>query len=133
MNIDANIEIKRRDNKIDINIFSDNNGILIGKNGRTMKALQNILKQIVSTKIAEDIYITLDVSDYKEKRNRRICSLAKRIAREVAKTKIETSLDNMNSYERRLVHSTLADNKYVYTVSVGEEPLRHVVIKPKEE
>ena len=58
--------------------------------------------------------------------------MAKKVAREVAKTKFETKLDSMNSYERRIVHSTLANDKYVYTESVGEEPNRCVVIKPKE-
>ena len=59
--------------------------------------------------------------------------MAKKIARDVSKTKVEAKLDNMNSYERRIVHNILSDNKYVYTVSEGEEPNRHVIIKPRED
>ena len=68
-----------------------------------------------------------------EKREKTIEHLAKNIAKEVAATKIETKLDSMNSYERRIVHQILSNNKYVYTESIGEEPNRCVVIKPKND
>lgn len=133
MGIEANYEVRRRENRIEIKIFSDNNAILIGKNGRTMQSLQTILRFILKNHIASDLSVMLDVENYKEKRNRNIEYLAKKVARDVAKTKVETKLDNMNSYERRIVHNILSDNKYVYTVSEGEEPNRHVVIKPRED
>ena len=131
MGIEANYEVRRRENRIEIKIFSDNNAILIGKNGRTMQSLQTILRFILKNHVASDLSVMLDVENYKEKRNRNIEYLAKKVARDVAKTKVETKLDNMNSYERRIVHNILSDNKYVYTVSEGEEPNRHVVIKPR--
>ena len=131
--IEANYEVRRRENRIEIKIFSDNNAILIGKNGRTMQSLQTILRFILKNHVASDLSVMLDVENYKEKRNRNIEYLAKKIARDVAKTKVETKLDNMNSYERRIVHNILSDNKYVYTVSEGEEPNRHVIIKPRED
>ena len=133
MGIEANYEVRRRENRIEIKIFSDNNAILIGKNGRTMQSLQTILRFILKNHIASDLSVMLDVENYKEKRNRNIEYLAKKVARDVAKTKVETKLDNMNSYERRIVHNILSDNKYVYTVSEGEEPNRHVIIKPRED
>lgn len=133
MGIEANYEVRRRENRIEIKIFSDNNAILIGKNGRTMQSLQTILRFILKNHIASDLSVMLDVENYKEKRNRNIEYLAKKIARDVAKTKVETKLDNMNSYERRIVHNILSDNKYVYTISEGEEPNRHVIIKPRED
>ena len=133
MGIEANYEVRRRENRIEIKIFSDNNAILIGKNGRTMQSLQTILRFILKNHVASDLSVMLDVENYKEKRNRNIEYLAKKIARDVAKTKVETKLDNMNSYERRIVHNILSDNKYVYTVSEGEEPNRHVIIKPRED
>ncbi len=133
MGIEANYEVRRRENRIEIKIFSDNNAILIGKNGRTMQSLQTILRFILKNHVASDLSVMLDVENYKEKRNRNIEYLAKKVARDVAKTKVETKLDNMNSYERRIVHNILSDNKYVYTVSEGEEPNRHVVIKPRED
>lgn len=131
MNIEANFEIRKRDNNIAIKLFSNNNSILIGKNGRTISSLQTIVRQIISKEIKEKITITLDVENYKEKRIKNIEYLAKKTAREVAKTKVEATLDSMNSYERRIVHSILADDKYVYTESIGEEPNRCVVIKLK--
>lgn len=133
MGIEANYEVRRRENRIEIKIFSDNNAILIGKNGRTMQSLQTILRFILKNHVASDLSVMLDVENYKEKRNRNIEYLAKKVARDVAKTKVETKLDNMNSYERRIVHNILSDNKYVYTFSEGEEPNRHVIIKPRED
>lgn len=133
MGMTSNLEVRRRDESITIKIFSDHNAVLIGRNGSTIAALQTIIRQIISNEVDEHINIILDVENYKEKRVRNIEFLAKKVAREVAKTKVETKLDSMNSYERRIVHSILSDNKYVYTESIGEEPNRCVVIKPKDE
>lgn len=133
MGIETNFEVRRRDKTISIKLFSNNNAILIGKNGRTIGALQTIIRQIVSNQINEKLSILLDVENYKEKKEKNIEYIAKKTAREVAKTKVEVTMDSMNSYERRIVHSVLADDKYVYTESIGEEPNRCVVIKLKEE
>jgi len=132
MGITANLEVRRKESTIEVKIFSDHNAVLIGKNGYTISALQTIVRQIISNETANQISIILDVENYKEKKIKNIEYLAKRIAREVAKTKVEAKLDSMNSYERRIVHSLLAEDKYVYTESIGEEPNRCVVIKPKE-
>jgi spoIIIJ-associated protein len=133
MGMTVNLEVRRRDDNITIKIFSDHNAVLIGKNGRAIEALQTIVRQIVHNETNEFIGIILDVENYKEKRVKNIEFLAKKVAREVAKTKVETKLDSMNSYERRIVHNVLTNNKYVFTESEGEEPNRYVVIKPKEE
>ena len=132
MGMTANLEVRRRDDNITIKIFSDHNAVLIGKNGSTIEALQTIIRQIVHNETNEFIGVILDVENYKEKRVKNLEYLAKKVAREVRDTKVETKLDSMNSYERRIIHSTLSDNKYVYTESIGEEPNRCVVIKPKE-
>ena len=132
MGMNVNLEVRRRDDSITIKLFSDHNAVLIGRNGSTIAAIQTIIRQIISNEVDEHINIILDVENYKEKRVKNIEFLAKKVAREVAKTKVETKLDSMNSYERRIVHSILSDNKYVYTESIGEEPNRAVVIKPKE-
>ena len=132
MGIPSNLEVRRRDNNITIKIFSEHNAVLIGKNGYTIQALQTIVRQIIFNEINENISIILDVENYKEKKIKNIEYLAKKTAREVAKTKVEAKLDSMNSYERRIVHSILSEDKYVYTESIGEEPNRCVVIKPKE-
>lgn len=132
MGINVNLEIRRREENITIKIFSDHNAVLIGKNGYTIQALQTIVRQIIYNEVKQNISIILDVENYKEKKIKNIEYLAKQTAREVAKTKVEAKLDSMNSYERRIVHSILSENKDVYTESVGEEPNRCVVIKPKE-
>ena len=133
MGLTVNLEVRRRDENITIKIFSDHNAVLIGKNGRALEALQTIIRQIVHNETKEFISIILDVENYKDKRVKNLEILAKKIAKEVANTKVETKLDSMNSYERRIIHSILSDNKYVYTESIGEEPNRCVVGKPKEQ
>lgn len=132
MGLDVSFESKVRDEQITIKMYSDNNNILIGKEGKTLQALTTLVKQVIYNKINEYPYILLDVENYKEKNEERLVRSAKKIAKEVAKTKIEAELENMNSYQRRLVHNALTDFKGVYTESVGEEPNRHIVIKPKE-
>ena len=132
MGLTVNLEVRRREENITIKIFSDHNAVLIGKNGYTIQALQTLVRQIVFNEIEKNISIILDVENYKEKKIKNIEYLAKKTAREVAKTKVEAKLDSMNSYERRIVHSILSEDKFVYTESIGEEPNRCVVIKPKE-
>ena len=133
MNIKVNLEVRRREETITITLFSDNNSILIGKNGKNLQAFQNIIRQIVPNTINEKYKIIIDIENYKEKRLITIERLAKRVAREVKTSKVEAKLDPMNSYERRIVHNVLTNNKFVYTESEGEEPNRYVVIKPKED
>ena len=128
----ANIEVKVTDNIPKYTIFSDNDSLLIGKNGKNLQALSIVTSQYIKKEVGSYKFI-IDVNSYKEKHERQIERLAKNIAREVAKTKIEAKMDSMNSYERRLVHNVLNKNKKVYTESEGEEPNRYVVIKPKED
>lgn len=131
MNIEANYEVKVREGRISIKMFSSKNSILIGKNGQTLKALTNILKQVVYKDLEVYPYILLDVEDYKEKQEKRLERLAKSIAREVRTTGAEIAMDNMNSYERRIVHNVLAKYEDLDTSSEGEEPNRHIVVKLK--
>lgn len=132
MSVEANLEVRRRENNISVTIFSDNNSILIGKNGKNIAALQLLVRQMVNSKLKNPLGIILDVGNYKEKRVKNIEYLAKKLAREAYKTKTEVTMDSMNSYERRIVHEVLSKDKYVYTESIGEEPNRKVVIKLKE-
>lgn len=132
MGLTVNLEVRRREENLTIKIFSDHNAVLIGRNGKALEALQTIIRQIVHNETKEFISIILDVENYKDKRIKSLELLAKKVAKEVSQTKVETKLDSMNSYERRIIHSILSNNKYVYTESVGEEPNRCVVIKPKD-
>ena len=114
-------------------MLSDNNAILIGKNGRTMSSLQTLVKQSVQNKLGIRINIILDANEYKQKQEKNLERLAIRLAKDVRKTKIEAKMDCMNSYERRIVHNVLTNFKGVTTISEGEEPNRFVIIKPEEE
>ncbi len=133
MNLTANIEVKKREDRVSFTIYTENNAILIGKNGKTLDSITTIVKQVVHKELGTYFNLTIDIGEYKVQQQKRIESLAKRVAREVGKSKIATKLDPMNSYERRLVHTTLADYPKVITESEGEEPNRFVVIKPKED
>ena len=129
MGITVNIEAKKRENYIQINLFSENSSILIGKNGRTMEALQYLIKNSIFNKTGFKINVILDVEDYKEKINKHLEYNVKKIAREVRKTGVDAKLDPMNSYERRIVHNAVNEIKGVSTISEGVEPNRYVVIK----
>ena len=133
MGLDVTFESKIRDEQITIKMYSDNNNILIGKEGKTLQALSTVVKQVVYNKINAYPYILLDVENYKDKQEQRLIRLAKNVAKDVAKTKLPVELENMNSYERRIIHNALGESKKVYTESVGVEPNRHIVVKPKED
>lgn len=133
MGIEAKIEVKNREDSLNFIIYGDQNALLIGKQGKNLQALTIILKQIVLQEIGQPFRFNLDVGEYKLKRQKELERLAKKTAKEVARTKIEAKMDSMNSYERRIVHNILNDWKTIYTESEGEEPNRYVVIKPKEE
>ncbi len=131
MGLECNFETKLREDTLYIKIYSSNNPILIGKNGNTLKALETIVKQKINTEFGIRPYISLDVENYREKQQHRLERMAKKLAKEVVKTNIEVHLDNMNAYDRRIVHNILTDFKGVKTISEGEEPNRHVIIKPE--
>ncbi len=128
----SNIEIKNKEEVPTYIIYSDNDSLLIGKNGKNLQALSIITTQHINQIIGKNFKFIIDINSYKQKQEKKLIFLAKKIAREVATTKIEVKLDPMNSYERRIIHNALTNNKKVYTESEGEEPNRYIVIKPKE-
>ena len=129
MGFDVKVETKIRDAILNITLYSDNNNLLIGRDGKNMNALSTVVKQIIQNELGVYYKFNLDVGEYKLKQQKNLERMAKRVAREVAKSKVEVKLDPMNSYERRIIHNILNDDRYVYTESVGEEPNRCVVIK----
>jgi len=133
MDLEVEFETSMREKQINIKMFSNNNAILIGKNGQTLSALTTIVKQYVFNQVGVYPYINLDVENYKDKQVMHLERLAKNIAREVRSTKNPVIMENMNAYERRIVHNVLTNFKGVITESEGEEPNRHVVVKPSEE
>lgn len=129
---DVIIESQRKENFIKLTLHSSDNSILIGRNGRTLSSLQNIIRSSVSNQIGMFVNIILDVENYKIKQEHNIERLAKKLAKEVLRTKEPITMDSMNSYERRLVHNALANFKGISSDSEGEEPNRRIVIKPIE-
>lgn len=132
MNTAFNIEVKESEEIVSAIIVTDNNAVLIGKDGNTLSAIQTVLRQAIRNYGNFGIKVNLDVAGYKAKRERNIIYEVKKIAREVMKTHVDAKLDPMNSYERRIVHTALADFKNIETQSEGEEPNRYTVIKYKE-
>ena len=133
MGFDVNAEVKVRDDILNITLFSDKNNLLIGRDGKNMAALTTVVRKIVFNELGYYYKVNLDVGEYKLKQQKNLERMAHRLAREVAKTKVEVKLDPMNSYERRIIHNTLNDDRYVYTESFGEEPNRYVVIKVRND
>ena len=128
LGLDVSFEIKKQDDRVVIKMYSDNNNLLIGHNGNTISALENLVRQKVLVETDIHFAISLDVENYKDKKVARLERLAKSTARDVLKTKSPAHMENMNAYERRIVHNALTNFKGVTTKSEGEEPNRHVVI-----
>lgn len=129
MGVKARIEISEEDGVFTAKMFSNNNSILIGKDGRTLKSLQALLRQALSNQIKFNVKVNLDASNYKVKRERFFEKDIKNIINDVMKSKDEVKLDPMNSYQRRIVHSVASEYYNIETESFGEEPERYVVIR----
>ena len=121
-------EVLESDNIFNINVIPDDSSILIGKDGKNLKALQLLLRQSVAKEFGSVVKVNLDISGYKAKKVSRLEKEIKKIAKEVIKTKIDAKLDPMNSYERRVVHSLISNYEKLSTESIGEEPNRYTVI-----
>lgn len=133
MGLEVQVETKVKDDIPYITVYSDDNAILIGKNGRTMESIALVARQALQNELGEHYKFQLDVGDYKVKRQKNLERLAKKTAREVYNTNVPVKLEPMNSYERRIIHAILADNPKITTASEGEEPNRCVVISKVEE
>lgn len=114
---------------IRINIWSESGGFLIGSNGENLKELEYLLKIFLQQKNFSK-KIILDINNYRKNREEKLKELARNLAHQVSLTKKEIKLPPMNAYERRIIHLELATNPNVITESVGEEPNRHLIIKP---
>ena len=131
MGLELSFEIITKDQRTTIKMYSNNNAILIGKEGKMLKALETLAKQKILNDTGIYYKFNLDVANYKDKIQKHIEKLAKVTAKEVLKTNVPVALENMSSYERRIVHNILTNFKGIKTESEGEEPNRHVVIKPE--
>ena len=119
------------DGCLEVDFEGEDMGILIGKRGQTLDSLQYLTSLVVNKGKSDYIRVKLDTEDYRRRRKETLENLARGIAYKVKKTRKPVVLEPMNPYERRIIHSALQGNKFVETVSEGEEPYRHVVVKLK--
>lgn len=131
--IDKNTEynIKVKENGIYVTVNNKNLGYLIGYRGETLYALQNILSAVAGKGIENKVRVFLDIEGYREKREKTLEELAEKISKTVIKTKKSVTLEPMQAYERKIIHSKLQNNDKVETRSIGEEPRRRVIISLK--
>jgi spoIIIJ-associated protein len=134
LDIEAQMELKQKDNGREIHyaIQSKENALLIGREGKTLLALQTVLRNYLSTFVMFRIKVTLDIANYHENHKRQLEILATRTAKEVAQTGIQVKLDPMNAYDRRIIHTKLSEWRDVATESEGEGENRALIIKPKK-
>lgn len=132
MGITINSEVRENEGIYNVLLVTDNNPIIIGKDGRTIDAIQLLIRQALTTQVGKNIKVIVDASDYRNNKQRNFEREIKKIAKEVLKTRVEAKLDPMNSYNRRIVHSLLADYENIETESFGESPNRYVVIRYKD-
>ncbi len=129
---DIKIEYDEENSTMDIDVSGPDMGILIGKRGQTLDALQYLISLYVNKKSESYIRVKLDTENYRARRKDTLENLAKNIAFKVKRTRRSFTLEPMNPYERRIIHSALQNDKYVATRSEGEEPYRKVVIYLKK-
>ena len=134
MNLAVIIDVKydEAENSMDIDLSGDEMGVLIGKRGQTLDSLQYLVSLVVNKDMDNYIRVKVDTENYRQRRKETLENLAKNISYKVKRTKRPVSLEPMNPYERRIIHSALQNDKYVTTHSEGEEPYRHVVVVLKK-
>lgn len=120
------------ENALDIELSGDEMGVLIGKRGQTLDSLQYLVSLVVNKDVDDYIRVKLDTENYRQRRKETLENLAKNISYKVKRTRRPVSLEPMNPYERRIIHSALQNDKYVTTHSEGEEPYRKVVVTLKK-
>ncbi|MDD6491718.1 MAG: protein jag [Firmicutes bacterium] len=133
MNMVVVVDVKydEENRNLTVDLSGDEMGVLIGKRGQTLDSLQYLVSLVVNKETEDYIRVKVDTEDYRKRRKETLENLAKNIAYKVKRTKRSVSLEPMNPYERRIIHSALQNDKYVTTHSEGEEPFRRVVVTLK--
>ncbi len=132
MKVEFNAKYNETDKILEIELSGDEMGVLIGKRGQTLDSLQYLISLVVNRGSEDYIHVKVDTENYRERRKATLENLAKNIAYKVRKNRQSMSLEPMNPYERRIIHSALQYDKYVTTHSEGEEPFRRVVVTLKK-
>ena len=135
MNLEVVIDLKYNEaaRTMDIDLSGSEMGVLIGKRGQTLDSLQYLVSLVVNKDVEDYIRVKVDTENYRQRRKETLENLAKNISYKVKRTKRPVSLEPMNPYERRIIHSALQNDRYVTTHSEGEEPFRHVVVALKRQ
>lgn len=135
MDMDVNIDIKINEEEgcVNVELGGDEMGLLIGKRGQTLDSIQYLVSLVVNKENEKYMRVKVDTEDYRKRRKETLESLAKNIAYKVKRSKRPVSLEPMNPYERRIIHSALQNDKFVATRSEGEEPFRHVIVYLKND
>lgn len=130
--VKINSEVRESDEIINVMLVTENNALLIGKDGKNIDAIQILLRQAVCNQTNQNIKVLVDISGYKNKKNKNLEFEIKKICKEVLNTKVEVKLDPMNSYQRRIVHTVVSEFPNLKSESIGEAPNRYTVISYKE-
>ncbi len=130
MNMDVKVSVEMKENEMNIDLSGEDMGVLIGKRGQTLDSLQYLTSIVVNKGQKEYIRVKVDTENYRSRRKETLENLAKNLAYKAKRTKNPVSLEPMNPYERRIIHSALQNDKYVTTHSEGEDPYRKVIITP---
>ena len=133
LTVDISVEVEVDNHTVNVELKGDEMGVLIGKRGQTLDSLQYLTSLALNRHTDEYVKVKLDTEDYRKRRKETLENLAKNIAYKVKRTNRPVSLEPMNPFERRVIHSTLQNDKYVSTHSEGEEPHRHVVVTLKKD
>lgn len=128
MEVNADITFDDEENSVNVDLSGDNMGVLIGKRGQTLDSIQYLTSLVINKNSEKYVRVKLDTENYRKRRKETLESLAKNIAYKVKRSRRPVSLEPMNPYERRIIHSALQADKFVSTRSEGEEPFRHVVV-----
>lgn len=128
MEVKADITFDDEENSVNVDLSGDNMGVLIGKRGQTLDSIQYLTSLVINKNSEKYVRVKLDTENYRKRRKETLESLAKNIAYKVKRSRRPVSLEPMNPYERRIIHSALQADKFVSTRSEGEEPFRHVVV-----
>ena len=132
MTVAVDIVYNEAEKSMSIDLSGDEMGVLIGKRGQTLDSLQYLVSLVVNKNSEDYIRVKVDTENYRQRRKETLENLAKNIAYKVKRTKRPVSLEPMNPYERRIIHSVLQNDRYVTTYSEGEEPFRRVVVTLKK-
>ncbi len=133
LKVDLEIAQDEEANVINIELKGDEMGVLIGKRGQTLDSLQYLTNLVVNKNAEKFVKVKIDTEDYRKRRRETLENLAKNIAAKVKRTKHSVALEPMNPFERRVIHSTLQNDKLIKTHSEGDEPFRHVVVTLRKE